>query len=372
MPCLSEPAAKSRLYAGTAWKAFYPSVPPYLIYFVTHRCNARCSFCFNRENQESAIAAAELDSDELGKIAQRFRGVIQVTVTGGEPFLRDDLHGVAGAFVKAGAQSLTVAGNGLLTEKTIDTVQRILVDHPRLLFDVDLSVDGPPEVHDRMRGVPGAYHKVMETVRGLAPLQEGRPRFRLGASLTVTAFNQDTAEESVRELAESGLFRRVQVLWVRGKPFDPQAADADFGVYESCRQYLDGIRLAPRQGRAKERLSRRAREVVSQTVREKKMVLPCRAGTTMVTMDPYGNVYPCEMLPHLLPEADPGRGLHDWRMGSLRDEKYDVKKVVSSEKARLIRQWIKDRQCFCSFECAAYNNLVFNPRAWPQLLRFWK
>ncbi|MFO8057464.1 MAG: radical SAM protein [bacterium] len=372
MPPLSALVRNGRLFARTAWKAFHPAVPPYLIYFVTHRCNARCSFCFNRGNQEKANADDELDAREVYKIAEKFRGVIHVTLTGGEPFLREDLYEPARAFVNAGAESLTIATNGTLTERIVETAGQLLDEFPGLSFDLDLSVDGPAELHDRLRGVPGAHEKVMTSAKKLAPLQEKHPGFRLGASVTVCAFNQDTAEQTVRELAESGLFRRVQVLWVRGRPFDPKATDADFSVYQACRRYLDATRLATGGSKAKEALSRRAREVVSRTVKENRMVLPCRAGTTMATMDPYGNVYPCEMLWQVSPEGDPGHGLHDWVMGSLRDKDFDIKKVLATDKARKVRQWIKDRKCFCSFECAAYNNIVFNPRAWPGVIKSWK
>ncbi len=372
MPSSNDFFTGARLYGRAAWNAFFPAVPPYLIYFVTHRCNARCSFCFNRDNQEKASVQDELSVAEVEKIASSYRGTIHVTLTGGEPFLRDDLYGMAAAFVKAGAASLTIASNGILTEKIVSTSRKILADFPDVFFDLDLSVDGPEKVHDETRGVPGAHQKVMATARAVSALQKENPRFRAGASLTVTAFNQDTAEETVNELSESGLFRRVQVLWVRGAPFDPRAADADFSVYEACRRYLDGVKLAPRESKAKEALSRRARETVSRTVRDKTMILPCQAGRTMVTMDPYGDLYPCEMLWQVLPDGDPQKGIDDWRMGALRSENYDMKKTVKNDKSRAVRRWIKEQKCFCSFECAAYNNIVFNPRTWPSVLRHLK
>jgi hypothetical protein len=89
----------------------------------------------------------------------------------------------------------------------------------------------------------------------------------------------------------------------------------------------------------------------------------------MVTMDPYGALYPCEMLWQLLPDGDPEKGIDDWRLGDLRSENYDVKKTMKSEKAHAVRRWIKEQKCFCSFECAAYNNIVFNPYTWPSVLR---
>lgn len=98
------------------------------------------------------------------------------------------------------------------------------------------------------------------------------------------------------------------------------------------------------------------------------MILPCLAGRSMITLDARGEVYPCEMLEQLAPRADPGAGIPSWSMGSLRESGYETAKVITSDPARRIRDWIKAKKCFCGFECAAYNNLVFNARQWPAIL----
>jgi MoaA/NifB/PqqE/SkfB family radical SAM enzyme len=86
-------------------------------------------------------------------------------------------------------------------------------------------------------------------------------------------------------------------------------------------------------------------------------------------VDARGLVYPCEILPQLFPEADPAAGIEDWSLGSLRESDYDLGKIMGSERARRARAWIKDKRCYCTFECAAYNNIVFSPRQWPSVLR---
>jgi MoaA/NifB/PqqE/SkfB family radical SAM enzyme len=358
----------SGLILRTAAGAVNPSVPPYLIFFVTDRCNARCPFCFNRGKQEGAEERSELSLDEIQRIANNFRGVLQVTLTGGEPFLRDDIGKIAMAFVRAGAKSLTIDTNGVLTGRITDTAASILEAAPGLFLDLDLSVDGPPEVHDMLRGIEGAHGKVMDTARELSRLHDRFPGFRTGATVTVSGFNRDTAPETVEELAGSGLFRRVQAVWVRGRPFDPAALDADFSAYERCAQFLGQRRPSKGAGRIRETLSAMVRDTVAATVREGRLVRPCLAGRTMVTVDPLGNVYPCEMLAQLFPEGDQAADIESWEMGSLKDNGYDVRRIVAAEKARRITHWIRDTGCFCSFECAAYNNIVFSSRYWPSVL----
>ena len=94
----------------------------------------------------------------------------------------------------------------------------------------------------------------------------------------------------------------------------------------------------------------------------------CRAGRTMVELDPYGNVLPCEMLPQLMPSGDPDAGIGDWGLGSLRETDYSIGRIMESKKAERVRKWIREKKCRCTFECAAYNNLVFDPRSWPGIV----
>lgn len=355
---------ETKLVPAAAFRAFFPRLPPYLIFFVTRRCQARCPFCFARVNGEDA--GEELTAAEVRRIAEQWRGLIQVTLTGGEPFLREDLLEVALAFRKSGAKSLTLDSNGLSGERIVRVVNELLRAWPGLFLDLDLSLDGPPEVHDRLRGAHGAYKRVIGVAGELASLQERFPAFRLGATVTVSKFNEETAADTVKELLGSGLFRRVQALWVRGRPADPTALAADFSAYERCAKLL--AEAAPASRGIRQVLSRRVRDTVMRTVKEKHALRPCRAGVTMVTLDADGRVYPCEMLPQLKPEGDPAAGIASWVMGSLREDGYSIRRVMNSCPARQIQKWIATHDCFCSFECAAYNNLVFHPREWPGIL----
>jgi MoaA/NifB/PqqE/SkfB family radical SAM enzyme len=354
-----------RLAARVLSAAIAPGAPPYLILFVTHRCNARCGVCFDRGQDHPG---GELTLAEHQAVAANWRGVLQVTLTGGEPFLRDDLPAIAEAWIQAGAQSLTIDSNGILTDRIVPAVSAILAANPRLMLDLNLSVDGPPELHDRLRGVSGAHQAVMATARALAPLQEAFPGFRLGATVTVSAFNQDQAAATARELVADGRFRRVQAVWVRGRPCDPTALAADFGAYEECMKVLAGTGGGGGALRVKRALAALVRETVARTVRGGRLVRRCRAGETLVEVDAAGRVYPCELLPQLQPGGAPAAGIERWELGGLRDSGYDVGRIMRSDQARRVREWVRDTGCFCTFECAAYNNLVFSPRAWPAIV----
>jgi hypothetical protein len=60
--------------------------------------------------------------------------------------------------------------------------------------------------------------------------------------------------------------------------------------------------------------------------------------------------------------------LLDKRIGNLRDHDYSFKKVWNSHKANEIRNFIRDRKCFCTHECFYTTNLMFNPSFYPRLI----
>jgi radical SAM protein with 4Fe4S-binding SPASM domain len=90
-------------------------------------------------------------------------------------------------------------------------------------------------------------------------------------------------------------------------------------------------------------------------MREHKRIIPCYAGRLNLVLTETGEVKPCEIL------AD--------SFGNVRDFGYDIRKVVSSERADEIRQSIKKGRCFCTHECYFMTNILFNPKLYPALAR---
>ncbi len=67
-----------------------PSQPGYVIFFVTNRCNFRCEFCFYYDEIEKGQKPDELSLDEIRRFAPTIGPLMQLSLTGGEPFLRKD------------------------------------------------------------------------------------------------------------------------------------------------------------------------------------------------------------------------------------------------------------------------------------------
>src|SRR3989338_3896529 len=80
-------------------RAYWSSVlPTYMVFFVTARCNARCEHCFYWREVESADSSLELSFSEIKKISGNLPGLAQISLTGGEPFLRKDFSEIIKVF----------------------------------------------------------------------------------------------------------------------------------------------------------------------------------------------------------------------------------------------------------------------------------
>ena len=79
---------------------FFSRGPFFLFLYVTARCNARCKFCFYWDNIVNWRARPHLEVDEIEKISSRLDTLQQLTIGGGEPFLREELAEICTIFRK--------------------------------------------------------------------------------------------------------------------------------------------------------------------------------------------------------------------------------------------------------------------------------
>lgn len=126
-------------------------VPLLVGWALTNRCNYQCVYC-RRWN----LHTHELHTKEVLSIISTLAemGTYRINFTGGEPLLRDDLQEIIVCSVRKGIQ-VGVNSNGAIVSKKIGILKDVSV--------LGLSLDGPEEVHDRLRHV-GSYNAVMDAV----------------------------------------------------------------------------------------------------------------------------------------------------------------------------------------------------------------
>jgi len=136
----------------------------------TIQCNFRCTYCFETHRQE--VMTPAIEGDLVRFIAHRAEGVRAITTTwfGGEPLLRlDTIERVQRFTNELGeARGITIV-RSIITNGyflTADVVQRL-----QALGDwemVQVTVDGPPQVHDGRRmlvGGGGTWNRIIDNCR---------------------------------------------------------------------------------------------------------------------------------------------------------------------------------------------------------------
>jgi Fe-coproporphyrin III synthase len=149
---------------------------PILILYPHSRCNCRCVMCDIWKTSESReISAADLERHAADIESLGVRWVI---FSGGEPLMHSDLFRLCELLRRLGVR-LTILSTGLLLAKH---AQRI-VEH---VDEVIVSLDGPREVHNRIRRVVGAFESMYDGIHALHRL---RPDFPIAGRCTVQKQN---------------------------------------------------------------------------------------------------------------------------------------------------------------------------------------
>ena len=102
---------------------------------------------------------------EVGRLMASMPHLSWLDLTGGEPFLRSDMHTIMEQ-VLAHTPRLAVLHyptNGWFQDRVLACSRLIRRQRPHLALLVTVSLDGPPELHDRLRGKPGSFQRALDT-----------------------------------------------------------------------------------------------------------------------------------------------------------------------------------------------------------------
>jgi len=124
-------------------------------------------------NRELNLAELKSVIDDIGKLRPR------ITITGGEPLLHPDLIPFV-TYIKKKGLRLNFNTNGLLLAKNAKLLVELGVD------DISISIDGPPDVHDIIRGMKGAFGLAYNGVKAVrkARGRSFKPIIRINATIT--------------------------------------------------------------------------------------------------------------------------------------------------------------------------------------------
>ncbi|MBV9390169.1 MAG: nif11-class peptide radical SAM maturase 3 [Chroococcidiopsidaceae cyanobacterium CP_BM_ER_R8_30] len=129
----------------------------YAVWEITLKCNLACSHCGSRAGQaRSKELSTEGAFDLVRQMAEV--GIKEVTLIGGEAFLRPDWLQIAEAIAQAGMLcTMTTGGYGI----SLETARRMKAAG---IATVSVSVDGLEATHDRLRGKKGSWKHCFRTM----------------------------------------------------------------------------------------------------------------------------------------------------------------------------------------------------------------
>jgi radical SAM protein with 4Fe4S-binding SPASM domain len=211
---------------------------PVLILNPHSRCNCRCKMCdIWKTIQVQEISVVDLKR-QLESIVRLQVG--WVVLSGGEPLMHSDLWSLID-LLRERQIRITLLSSGLLLGRYAESLAKS-VD------DVIVSLDGPPEVHNSIRGVPGAFEIA---AAGVERIREHNPSFPISARCTVQRSNvrhlRETADAAQRLRlnsisflaadADSSAFARPD-----GWPMERKAAiNLDSGEIAALESELEGL-----------------------------------------------------------------------------------------------------------------------------------
>ncbi len=264
---------------------------------VTHACVCRCVMCNIWKISESV---PELPLDQWVKLLSNdlLRDLRELDITGGEPFLRDDLVALIRAVCELKQtrlrrlRSIAITTNGVLTERVLDMVAEMLgpMTENGLELVMVCGFDAVGDLHDKIRRHEGAWRQVDRSLKGLAELRSRYPHLIVGLKTTVLPENIGELEKISAYAREQGLFTIISpAIVTSGRYLNPdKAGELVFSADDRARlaRFYESPDLA---------WSHHAK-ALADYLRTGRMKKPCSCGFNYFFVRSNGDVFLCPLL----------------------------------------------------------------------------
>jgi len=302
---------------------------PYKYSFVlTNVCQSQCKTCkiwkIYEDNPE--LQKKELDLDEFKQVIDNIsEHALWLNLSGGEPFLFPDIVELTEYIFENCPRlfMMNIPTNAIASDHISDKVEEILEIKPdHVNLTVTISLDGVEGQHDEIRGVDGNWERAMDLYNDLEQYEEEYENFESGFQTTVS-------EHNIHNLGEIFDFTRqatVPIFTFAHESYyfynEDNSQDIESGVDKE--DLMEGIDYIASEYPIKSLKSLVPKMYLKLAKRfyqnSDEHVLPPSSGRGSVTVDPYGNV---KLFSYFSTE-----------MGSLRENNYDMKEVLRSNKAK--------------------------------------
>ena len=343
---------------------FRKNEPVSLVHFVTNRCNARCSFCFIDFDNPKTFQG-ELTIEEIEKLTKNLgKSLLNVNLTGGEPFARKDLIDIAKSYLKnSTVQSIYITTNASLPDRIEKFAKEISLFSPGTELCFQISIDDLPENHDRVRKVKNLFDSCIDSYNRLKKLSS---KINPVVNITVTHENCDNIKEIFNYLHVECKIDSIKCCIVRDEGVYKTPAEKREKIFNAYNWLTNQIKEKMKdkkiinynsqsiQGKLHEKKDIISWKMVKKMYLQPKYLSPCHAGGLFGIITGNGMIYPCEILENKL-------------LGNLRNVDMDFMKIWKNQKTKETKNFIKNTNCNCTYECALTYNILGNWRYQPSL-----
>jgi len=316
-------------------------LPYKLIYAVTYRCNSRCTNCsiWKRESLD------ELTLEEIDTFFSDNPYFLWIDLTGGEIFLRNDIVDIVKIISRRckHLHTLHFPTNGLMTDRIIETTKLIKKLSTNKII-VTVSIDGPPEIHDKIRGIKGGFERAIETYKQLKEIGG----ISIYPGMTISGANAGYIGDTIKSIKRHDpdfSFKDLHVNIIHSSPHFYGNSIDRYPYQEISNAVNKFMKLKRFEINPVSVLERAYAKGVEKYLESKRSPIPCHALTVSAFLDPTGNVFPCTM--------------YNKKIGNVKD--CDFKKLWKNIQTRKVAREINMLKCpQCWTPCEAYQTILAN------------
>ncbi|MCI6928436.1 MAG: radical SAM protein [Ruminococcus sp.] len=312
---------------------------------VTYRCNAKCTMC-NRYKVPSK-PEEEISLDTVKKLPEMYF----TNITGGEPFIRDDLKDIVRELYKK-SDRIVISTNGFFTDKIVDLCK----EFPQI--GIRISIEGLEQTNNEIRGLEDGYNRGYTTLKKLVDM-----------GMQDVGFGMTVQDRNAADLVP--LYNISDEL---GMEFATASLHNSFYFVEShniikdrlmvAQNFEDLINRLLESNSPKKWFRAYFNHGLINYIFSQKRLLPCDMSFDTFFIDPYGDVMPCN-------------GTKEKQvMGNLNEQSWD--ELWNSEQAEKVRKLVRncDRNCWMIGSVSpAMHKYIYKPALWVvkhKFLRFFK
>lgn len=311
---------------------------------IAHDCNLACQYCFAEEGEYHGRRA--LMSLEVGKKALDFlvansgnRINLEVDFFGGEPLMNWDVVKELVAYGRSLEEPNNKKFRFTLTTNGILLNDDIIEFANKEMSNIVLSIDGRPEVNDKMRPFRGGQGSHDIIVPKFQKVAESRDQMNYYVRGTFTHNNLDFAED-VKYLADLG-FKQISVEPVVAKPEDWYAIqEADIPALKDEYDKLAQEIIKRKQEGNPFNFFHFMIDLEGGPCVAKRLS-GCGSGTEYLAVTPWGDFYPCHQFV----------GQEDFLMGNVYE---GIVRTDIQDEFKCCNVYAKEKckKCFAKFYCS--------------------